>query len=110
MIKSSRIIRYVHPALIVLAAFLAYANTFNVSFHFDDLPSIRDNPVIRDFQYFSAAIRLRPLGEKARFNLGLSYLAKGEYGQARKEFETVQVINPGNYEAGRFLEYLSSLK
>lgn len=59
---------------------------------------------------FRAAIRLRPLGEKAHFNLGLSYLAKGEYGQARKEFETVQVINPGNYEAGRFLEYLSSLK
>jgi Flp pilus assembly protein TadD len=59
---------------------------------------------------FLVAIRLRPLDEKAHFNLGLSYLAKRQVAEARKEFETVLMMNPGNYQAAQFLGHLSSLK
>lgn len=35
--------------LIIFAGFMAYCNTFNMSFNFDDVTNIVDNPVIREF-------------------------------------------------------------
>ncbi|MBI4710761.1 MAG: hypothetical protein HY759_06650, partial [Nitrospirae bacterium] len=45
---------YIISALL-LAVFgiLAYSNTFNIPFHFDDASNIVENPIIKDFQYFS---------------------------------------------------------
>jgi tetratricopeptide (TPR) repeat protein len=37
------------PALLVLGALVAYANSFSVPFVFDDIPAIVDNPTIRQF-------------------------------------------------------------
>jgi tetratricopeptide (TPR) repeat protein len=41
-----------HVLLIALLSILAYSNTFQVPFVFDDTPFILDNPVIKDINYF----------------------------------------------------------
>jgi hypothetical protein len=41
-----------HLFLIALLSFLAYSNTLDVPFHFDDKPYIVENPMIKDFRYF----------------------------------------------------------
>ncbi|MBI4710220.1 MAG: hypothetical protein HY759_03835 [Nitrospirae bacterium] len=41
----------IHVLLIVMLGLLAYSNTFNVPFIFDDYRNIIDNPVIKNFQY-----------------------------------------------------------
>jgi hypothetical protein len=38
--------------LIAVMAILAYSNTFNVPFYFDDKPVIVDNPIVKDLHYF----------------------------------------------------------
>jgi tetratricopeptide (TPR) repeat protein len=40
-------------ALIVLVGLLSYGNSFDASFHFDDFRFISENPLIRDFGYFT---------------------------------------------------------
>jgi hypothetical protein len=45
----------VHVSLIVLFSLIAYSNTFDVPFQFDDVPNIVDNPAIKNFHYFSDA-------------------------------------------------------
>ncbi|MBI5196779.1 MAG: tetratricopeptide repeat protein [Nitrospirae bacterium] len=42
----------VHILLILILGLLAYSNTFNVPFQFDDRGYIVDNPIIKDFKYF----------------------------------------------------------
>ncbi len=37
--------------LVTLVSFLAYANTLDVGFHFDDEHHVRQNPFVRDFRY-----------------------------------------------------------
>jgi tetratricopeptide (TPR) repeat protein len=44
----------VNVILIIVLSFLAYANTFNVPFHFDDKPAIVGNPIITDLHFFSS--------------------------------------------------------
>jgi tetratricopeptide (TPR) repeat protein len=44
---------YVHVAALVLLALLAYSNTFDVPFLYDDIRFIKDNPLIKDFGYFT---------------------------------------------------------
>ncbi|HOV86841.1 MAG TPA: hypothetical protein PLM79_10795 [Syntrophobacteraceae bacterium] len=51
--------RTVHSLLIVLVAVLAYSNTFDVPFHFDDTPNIVANSLIRDFSNFLDPARAR---------------------------------------------------
>jgi tetratricopeptide (TPR) repeat protein len=46
-----------HLALIVLLGLLAYSNTFDIPFVFDDEPNIRDNPLIKDFIYFKEPVK-----------------------------------------------------
>ncbi len=41
-----------HILLIILLSLLAYSNTFNSSFHFDDEAAIVNNPIIKDLSYF----------------------------------------------------------
>jgi tetratricopeptide (TPR) repeat protein len=43
----------VHVILIMLLGLLVYSNTFNVPLLFDDLVFISENPLIKDFGYFS---------------------------------------------------------
>jgi hypothetical protein len=42
-----------HIALITILVALAYVDSINVPFHFDDAPNIVDNPIIKDFNYFT---------------------------------------------------------
>jgi tetratricopeptide (TPR) repeat protein len=42
-----------HILLIILLSLLAYSNTFESSFHFDDDPAIVKNPIIKDLRYFA---------------------------------------------------------
>ena len=44
---------YVHVAVLVLLALLAYSNTLDVPFLYDDMRFIKDNPLIKDFSYFT---------------------------------------------------------
>ncbi len=75
----------VHLLFIALVALLAYSNTFNASFHFDDSRNIVANTLIRDFSSFidpSTArehpfygeLRLRPVG---LFTFALNYKLHG---------------------------------
>jgi len=41
-----------HLLLIVIFGLLAYSNTFNVPFHFDDNPGIAENPIIKSLNFF----------------------------------------------------------
>jgi hypothetical protein len=42
----------VHLLAILFLGFIAYSNTFNSPFHFDDIGSIVKNPIIKDLGYF----------------------------------------------------------
>jgi tetratricopeptide (TPR) repeat protein len=56
--------------LMAITAILAYSNTFNVPFQFDDNPVIVDNPIVKDLRYFiepSDAARFRGHFEYASF-------------------------------------------
>jgi Flp pilus assembly protein TadD len=50
-----------HSVLIVAVGLIAYSNTFQVPFQFDDLFNIRDNPIIKDFKYFVEPSRAKTL-------------------------------------------------
>ncbi|MBI4689558.1 MAG: hypothetical protein HY754_04755, partial [Nitrospirae bacterium] len=41
-----------HLFLIAIVSFLAYSNTFNVPFQFDDTPFIAKNPIIKNLSFF----------------------------------------------------------
>jgi tetratricopeptide (TPR) repeat protein len=41
-----------HLALLAFVGLLAYSNTFQASFHFDDYSNIVENPIIKDLSYF----------------------------------------------------------
>jgi tetratricopeptide (TPR) repeat protein len=45
---------FTHLILIVILCLIAYSNTFESSFHFDDLSVIVGNPIIKDIQYFTS--------------------------------------------------------
>lgn len=65
---------------ILLAALLAYANSFGCEFVFDDFSSIRDNPYIRDLRNFSldgAAYRSQPNRWIGYLSFALNYAAGG---------------------------------
>ncbi len=49
-----RISPVVHFAIIVILGIIIYSNTFNSSFHFDDIPNIVENSAIKDIKDFSA--------------------------------------------------------
>jgi tetratricopeptide (TPR) repeat protein len=44
----------IHVLLIAALGVLAYSNTFNVPFVFDDKEQIADNPVVKDLRYFTS--------------------------------------------------------
>ncbi len=46
-------------ALILLLGILAYSNTFDVPFVFDDKPNIVENPLIKDFKYIMEPSRAK---------------------------------------------------
>ena len=50
-----------HSVLIVAVGLIAYSNTFQVPFQFDDLPNIRANLIIKDFKYFVEPSRAKTL-------------------------------------------------
>jgi tetratricopeptide (TPR) repeat protein len=78
----------VHFALITILGLLAYSNTFDVPFHFDDRLIIVENPIIRDLSHFfrpSEADSIRPFDTypsfKSRYaallSFALNYKAHG---------------------------------
>ncbi len=50
----------VHALFIALAAFLAYSNSFNVPFSFDDTVNIVDNPYVRDIRLLIEPLEHHP--------------------------------------------------
>jgi tetratricopeptide (TPR) repeat protein len=52
-----------HLIFVALAAILAYSNTLDVPFHFDDKPNIVNNPVTKDLKYFIEPSEARGLDE-----------------------------------------------
>jgi hypothetical protein len=59
-------IRYVHLVLIALLGLAVYSNTFSVPFHFDDVSFIKENPYIKDIDYF---LEPSKVAEGAEINL-----------------------------------------
>jgi Flp pilus assembly protein TadD len=55
--------RRIHLALIVILSIIAYSNTFNVPFQFDDEPSIARNIIIREGRFFTDPSRAENLSE-----------------------------------------------
>jgi tetratricopeptide (TPR) repeat protein len=53
-----------HIFLIILLPLLAYSNTFDVPFQFDDIINIKTNPIIKDFSYILEPSKAKglPLG------------------------------------------------
>jgi hypothetical protein len=71
-----------HVLLVVFAGLLAYSATFDVPFFFDDIPSIRMNPEVRDlrivpsmFVNIEGSLGLRPL---LLAGFALDFLVAGE--------------------------------
>ncbi|MBI4837893.1 MAG: hypothetical protein HY806_01860 [Nitrospirae bacterium] len=60
-----------HILLIVIIGLISYSNTFNVPFYLDDVPNIAENPIIKNFQYFTDPSNAKGLplytGFKMRF-------------------------------------------
>ena len=54
--EASRRVVWLSAGVILLAAFAAYHNTFRAPFVFDDVPSIRENPSIRDLSDLGAVL------------------------------------------------------
>jgi tetratricopeptide (TPR) repeat protein len=50
-----------HMALIVLVGFLAYSNTFDAPFQWDENVFLKDNPIIKDVKNFTDPARLKTL-------------------------------------------------
>jgi tetratricopeptide (TPR) repeat protein len=44
---------FIHLVLVALLGLLAYSNTFNVPFTFDDFQNIDENPIIKDLNHFA---------------------------------------------------------
>ena len=51
-----------HLILIALLGLIAYSNTFNVPFLFDDIENIVENPLVKDFSYFTDPSKAKTLG------------------------------------------------
>jgi tetratricopeptide (TPR) repeat protein len=47
--QSKKNLTWLYLICIILTGVIAYSNSFDCSFHFDDLPNIRDNKIIRKF-------------------------------------------------------------
>jgi hypothetical protein len=56
----------IHALFILLICLIAYSNTFEVPFHFDDRPVIVENPIIKNLNYFSSPSTAKNL--KGHFN------------------------------------------
>jgi tetratricopeptide (TPR) repeat protein len=54
MKNSDRLGPLSHILLIILLTLIAYSNTYNSSFHFDDQVIIVNNPIIKDLGYFTS--------------------------------------------------------
>jgi tetratricopeptide (TPR) repeat protein len=52
-----------HGIFIAVIGMLAYSNTLDVPFHFDDMPNIVDNLVIKDLKYFEEPLEATGLKE-----------------------------------------------
>ncbi len=63
---------YFHIFLIIIVCFIAYSNTFDVPFDFDDKHNIVNNPAIKDFNY--GKIGRRYIGE---LTFALNYKVHG---------------------------------
>ncbi|NWF98113.1 MAG: tetratricopeptide repeat protein [Nitrospirae bacterium] len=56
-----------HILLIILAVFVAYSNSFNADFTFDDLRNITENKSIRDLGHFLKELIYKPLNLSSRY-------------------------------------------
>lgn len=60
--KSTKKTLLLHLALIAVLGLLAYSNTFDVPFQFDDIENIVGNPMFNDFSYFTDSASAERLG------------------------------------------------
>lgn len=66
-----------HIAIILLVGFIAYSNSFQVPFTFDDHECIVNNPAIKVFSYFTnhAALDSLPISEDIKNNFVIRFIA-----------------------------------
>ncbi|MBI4690340.1 MAG: hypothetical protein HY754_08760, partial [Nitrospirae bacterium] len=57
-----------HLLLIAIVGFLAYSNTFNVPFQFDDGPNIVENPIIKDLISFAEPTKVKDFERHHLYN------------------------------------------
>ena len=60
-------------AIIILLGIIIYSNSFNCSFHFDDLTRIVDNPGIRNLSDVKAWVNIYPSRPVGMFTFALNY-------------------------------------
>ncbi|HDZ84896.1 MAG TPA: hypothetical protein ENH45_06710, partial [Nitrospirae bacterium] len=63
MIKSFTHKPLFHFLIIALFSLIAYSNTFNVPFHFDDKKVIVENSIIKDLGYFTSPSKAKEFKE-----------------------------------------------
>lgn len=74
--REVRIYRYANlggPAIIILLGIIIYSNSFNCSFHFDDLSNIVANPKIKNLSDISAWWNFVPSRPVGNFTFALNY-------------------------------------
>jgi tetratricopeptide (TPR) repeat protein len=113
-----------HPALHVLlvlaVALIAYSNSFDIQFQFDDKANITENPLIKRVlkmnpkftnayinhgviynsegrpdkaaEYLKQAVALRPDITEAHNNLAIAYRQKGFYGKAQEHSQIAEEL------------------
>jgi tetratricopeptide (TPR) repeat protein len=57
-----------HLVFVALIALLAYSNTLDVPFHFDDKPNIVKNPVIKDLRFFLHPSETRKFASSEKYS------------------------------------------
>jgi hypothetical protein len=50
-----------HVLLVIILCLIAYSNSFHVPFHFDGKDAIAENPIIKDFQFFTSPSKAKAL-------------------------------------------------
>jgi Tfp pilus assembly protein PilF len=74
-------IRYaavIHGAILILVGFLAYSNTFDARFNFDDIPAILGNPTVRSAESLADPLAIRGIRAVGNLSFALNYKIAAE--------------------------------
>lgn len=97
----------VHFLAISVLGFIAYSNTFNSPFHLDDIKSIVNNPIVKDFGYFLNPCEAKGFESYGEFrNRYVGYLTFGlNYGLHGLNVTGYHIFNLALHVFNSFLVY-----